>query len=163
MGNVSSIAAMLGAGNIFPVLLFVTYTGYTCVAGECGYCQWEFLGTCYEDGDKLKDDPYCLGCTKTKFYEVKFSYGSPCPSCARENNVEKICEPDPEKTKSDKECKKCLATTTTTTTTTSTTSTTTPMDNKIIRDPKHKDNSDAASVNSIGYLFLLPIVILTFI
>ena len=57
---------MLGTGNLPLVLVCLTYT----VAEECGLCQEDILEICYDDPDKIQNNPYCLGCKKTKFYEV---------------------------------------------------------------------------------------------
>ena len=115
-------------------------------------------GTCIDDGIKQANDPYCLGCNKTEFFEIMSV--SACPRCARENKVEKLCEPDAERRDSVKDCKKCPATTKWATTTTTTTTT---MGNYIRRDAVKDDKGDAASVYSIGHIFLLPIVILILI
>ena len=150
--SVISTQVMLGTGNILLVLLSLTcHTDYAAVA-ECPPCQTYMLGMCLDDTEKSNNDPYCLGCNESKFYEVKFTTGLICPPCATENNVEKTCKPDAQKIKNDKYCKKCPVPTTTKATIT----TTTTISNHIPRD-KHP-NGEAVSVCLLGHLFLLPIV-----
>ena len=141
-----STLVMLGTAKFLLVLLsFSCHTDY--MAAECGQCQRELDGGlgCLDIDLDIRE-PVCLGCTTTKFYEVKFDTPPAiCPPCAKANDEDKICKPDAQLINSVSFCKKCLEPTTTTTSTTT-----------VQRD--EQSSGDAASVCLLGHLFLLPIV-----
>ena len=140
-----STLVMLGTAKFLLVLLsFSCHTDY--MAAECGQCQRELDGGlgCLDIDLDIRE-PVCLGCTTTKFYEVKFNQGFVYPPCAKANDEDKICKPDAQLINSVSFCKKCLEPTTTTTSTTT-----------VQRDEQSR--GDAASVCLLGHLFLLPIV-----